>query len=87
MIYTHESGTGHTEWNIFDFNCGSLRYLQSKEQATSEEELKMFTLKVWRKIAPFYLKFLYKSRPRQMKAVVDAQGGHTKYLMYILHGI
>ena len=47
----------------------------------------MFTLKVWRKNAPFYLKFLYEIMPRQMKAVVDAQGGHTKQLMYISHGI
>ena len=53
----------------------------------SEAEPKMFTIKVWRKGVPFYPKFLYPSMPRQMKAVVDAQGGHTKYLMYILHGI
>ena len=47
----------------------------------------MFTLKVWRKTAPFYLKFLFKSTPRQMNAVVDAEGGYTKYIMYLLHGI
>ena len=58
------------------------RFLQSKEQAMSEAALKMCTLKVRRKITPFYLKFLYKSMPWQIKAVVDAQGGHTKHLMY-----
>ena len=35
--------------------------------------------KVWEKITPSYLKSLYESMPRRMKAVVDAQGGHTKY--------
>ena len=36
-------------------------------------------LKVWNKITPAYLQSLYESMPRQMQAVVDAQGGHTKY--------
>ena len=35
----------------------------------------MLALKVWRMIIPSYLKSLYKSMPRQMKAVVDAQWG------------
>ena len=63
------------------------RFLQSKEQAMSEAALKMCTLKVRRKITPFYLKFLYESMLRRMKAVVNAQRGHTKHLIYSLHGI
>ena len=63
------------------------RFLQSKEQAMSEAALKMCSLKVRRKITPFYLKFLYETMPRRMKAVVDAQGGHTKHFMYFLDGI
>ena len=35
--------------------------------------------KVWRKITPDYLKGLYESMPRRMQAVIDVQGGHTKY--------
>ena len=58
---------------------------QIKEGVMTEAELIMFTLKVWRKIVPFCLKFLYKTR--RMKAVVEAQRGNTKYLLYILHRI
>ena len=35
--------------------------------------------KVWDNITPAYLQSLYESMPRRMQAVVDAQGGHTKY--------
>ena len=43
--------------------------------------LKKIALMVGRKIMPSYPKSLYGSRPRLMKAMVDAQGGHTKYWM------
>ena len=35
--------------------------------------------KVWRQVTPDYLEKLYESMPRQMEAVIQAQGGHTKY--------
>ena len=35
--------------------------------------------KVWKRITPSYLKALYESMPRRMQAVLDANGGHTKY--------
>ena len=56
-----------------------MKHLQSRERATSMAGLKRITLKVWNKITPAYLQSLYKSMPRRMQAVVDAQGGHTKY--------
>ena len=56
-----------------------MKQLQSKERATSAAGLKKIASKVWGKITPSYLKSLYESMPRRMKAVVDAQGGHTKY--------
>ena len=47
--------------------------------------LKRITLMVCRKIMPSYLKSLYGSMLRVMKAVVDAQGGHTMYWRCLLH--
>ena len=35
--------------------------------------------KVWNNITPEYLRSLYESMLQRMQAVVDAQGGHTKY--------
>ena len=35
--------------------------------------------KVWRQVTSAYLETLYESMPRRMQAVVEAQGGHTKY--------
>ena len=34
---------------------------------------------VWKNITPAYLRSLNELMPRRMKAVVDAEGGHTKY--------
>ena len=36
--------------------------------------------KVWNNITPEYLRSLNQSMPQRMQAVVDAQGGHTKYM-------
>ena len=42
--------------------------------------LKKFELlKVWKNITPAYLRSLYESMPRRMRAVVEANSGHTKY--------
>jgi len=40
---------------------------------------KKIVQKVWNNITPDYLQSLYESMPRRMQAVVDAEGGHTKY--------
>ena len=62
-----------------------MKQLQSKELAISAAGLKRIALNFWRKILPSYLKSLYESMPRRMKADIDAQGGHTKYWTYSLH--
>ena len=46
---------------------------------TSKEGLKKIAWNDWTSITPENLNMLYESMPRQMQAVVDAQGGHTKY--------
>ena len=56
-----------------------IKQLQNKEHATLAAGLKRIALNVWREILPTYLKSLYESMPRRIKAFVDAQGGHTKY--------
>ena len=56
-----------------------MKNLQRHERATSIAGLKRIAKKVWDNITPEYLQSLYESMPRRMQAVVDAQGGHTKY--------
>ena len=56
-----------------------MKHLQRHERATSIAGLKRIAQKVWDNITPAYLQSLYESMPRRMQAVVDAQGGHTKY--------
>ena len=41
--------------------------------------LKRIAIKVWNQVTPEYLRTLYESMPRRMNAVIEAQGGHTKY--------
>ena len=55
-----------------------MKNLQRYERATLKEGLKRIARKVWNNITQEYLASLYESKPRQMQAVVDAQGGHTK---------
>ena len=55
-----------------------MKHLQRHEQATSIAGLKRIAQKVWDNITPAYHQSLYKSMPRRMQAVVDAQGGHKK---------
>ena len=40
---------------------------------------KKIAQKVWNNITPDYLQSLYKSIPQLMQAVIDAEGGQTKY--------
>ena len=56
-----------------------MKNLQWKERATLIAGLKKIARKVWRQVTPDYLEKLYESMPRQMEAVIQAQGGHTKY--------
>ena len=56
-----------------------MKNMQREERATSIDGLKKIGLKVWRQINPAYLKKLYESMPQRMQAVVNAEGGHTKY--------
>ena len=56
-----------------------MKHLQRHERATLIAGLKRIAQKVWDNITPAYLQSLYESMPRRMQAVVDAQGGHTKY--------
>ena len=56
-----------------------MKHMQRKERATSAEGLKRIARKVWKGVSSDYLKKLYESMPRRMQAVIDAEGGHTKY--------
>ena len=56
-----------------------MKNLQRHKRATSIAGLKRIAKKVWDNITPEYLQSLYESMPRRMQAVVNAQGGHTKY--------
>ena len=56
-----------------------MKHLQRNERATSAEGLKKIARKVWKAITPEYLVSLYESMPRRIAAVIEAQGGHTKY--------
>ena len=56
-----------------------MKHMQRKEQATSAERLKRIARKVWKGILSEYLNKIYKSMPRRMQAVIDAEGSHTKY--------
>ena len=56
-----------------------MKDMQREERATSVSGLKRIAQKVWGKVSRDYLEKLYESMPRRMQAVIDAQGGHTKY--------
>ena len=44
-----------------------------------EQRACSFKIKVWKNIISSYLKSLYESMPLRMMAVMNANGGHTKY--------
>ena len=35
--------------------------------------------RIWKSVTSEYLEKLYESMPKRMLAVIEAQGGHTKY--------
>ena len=49
------------------------------KEGTSKAGLKKVACKVWRQVMPEYLNNLYNSMPGRMEAVIQAEGGHTKY--------
>ena len=51
----------------------------SGKNAQHQKGIKKIAQKVWRQVTPTYLEMLYESMPRRMQAVIEAQGGHTKY--------
>ena len=65
--------------NLIENLWAQMKHKQKKEQATSAERLKRIARKVWKGISSEYLKKIYKSMPRRMQAVIDAEGSHTKY--------
>ena len=66
-------------WSQMSYGWGLKPDLQSKVRETSKAGIQKLARKVWRAITPDYLKRLYESMPQRMAAVIDAQGGHTKY--------
>ena len=66
-------------FNLIMVSGGPQMSQQDKFAATSKEGIKKIARKVWRQVTPAYLETLYESMPRRMQAVVEAQGGHTKY--------
>ena len=65
--------------NLIENLWAQMKHKQRKEPATSAERLKRIASKVWKGISSEYLKKIYKSMPRRMQAVIDAEGSHTKY--------
>ena len=65
--------------NAIENAWSQMKHIQTGECATSEAGLKKVARRVWRGITRDYLEKLYESMPCRMQAVVDAQGGHTKY--------
>jgi len=45
----------------------------------TKDDLKKFILEEWAKLPTEYVKNLILSMPRRLKAVIEANGGHTKY--------
>ena len=63
------------EWFEHEDHCKESR----EERATSVARLKKIACKVWRQVTLECLNKHYKSMPRRMQAVIQAQGSHTKY--------
>ena len=56
-----------------------MKDMQQDKRETSKDGLKKIALTVWKKVTPQYVQNLYESMPRRMAAVIESQGGHTKY--------
>ena len=65
--------------NLIENLWAQMKHKQRKEQATSAERLIRIARKVWKGIPSEYLKKIFKSMPRRMQAVIDAERGQTKY--------
>ena len=51
----------------------------TKEKPTTIRGIKVVVQRIWDKISPHYLSKLFASMLRRMRAVIDANGGPTKY--------
>ena len=61
-------------------NCWSqMKRALSKEKPTTLDGVKQVMQKIWNELSLEYLQKLFASMPRRMKAVIDANGGPTKY--------
>ena len=56
-----------------------VKHAQRREHATLIPGLKKIACRVWRQVTREYIHTLYESMPRQMAAVSQARGGHTRY--------
>jgi hypothetical protein len=50
-----------------------------KKELPERQELKRQVQEAWESIEPAYLLALIESMPKRIQAVIDAEGGHTKY--------
>ena len=61
-------------------NCWSeMKWALTKEKQTTINGIKVIVQRIWDKISPQYLSKLFASMPRRIRAVIDANGGPTKY--------
>ena len=51
----------------------------TKEKSTTIDGIKAIVQRIWDKISPQYRSKLFASMLRRMRAVIDANGGPTKY--------
>lgn len=56
-----------------------LKIRVNKHHPTNKKDLKLKILEAWNEIPPEVTKKLVESMPRRLQAVIDANGGHTKY--------
>ena len=54
-------------------------HTRSGKNAQNQKGIKKIAQKVWKQVTPTYLEMLYESMPGRMQAVVEGQGGHSKY--------
>ena len=60
-------------------NMGFAQSIQAQLEVMKEWSSLTHFRKVWKAITPQYLQTPYELMPRHMQAVIDVEGGHTKY--------
>ena len=56
-----------------------MKWALTKEKPTTIDGIKAVVQRIWDKISPQYLSKLFPSMQCRMRAVIDANGGPTKY--------